>query len=241
MPAAVADPPVVPVVAPVAPVAAVPTPAPAPVAPVVDAKPAAPAPVEAAKPSLLDSATKPADKPVDAVKPIDPKPTDAKPVDTPAEIVLKAPEGVEVSADELKGVTEFAKAQGLTQKQAEAQLGRELAARGAADRAQAALMTKTLDESRKSFESDPDYGGPKLQESLQSAKRGLDYVMPNGKPLVPAELKPLILQHFGDSAPVLKLLSNLGSLLREDQPPGTGNFSQAARKTDAELFYPTKK
>ena len=245
MPAAVADPPVVPVAAPVAPVAATPapaavpapaSPAPAPAAASVPAPKPADAP--ATKPSLLDSVAKPADAKPDE-KPGDAKPTDAKAADpAPAEIVLKAPEGVEVSAEELKGVTDFAKAQGLTQKQAEAQLGRELAARGAADRAQAALMTKTLDESRKSFESDPDYGGPKLQESLQSAKRGLDFVMPNGKPLVPPELKPMILQHFGDSAPVLKFLTNLGSLMREDQPPGAGNFAQAAPKSDAQLFYP---
>lgn len=91
--------------------------------------------------------------------------------DTPPEITLAKPDGSLLSDDEVSKITEFAKANGYSQEQANKLLEREsVAATSRVDeqsKAVEALSIKWIDEAK----ADAEIGGDKFEESAEMAKR----------------------------------------------------------------------
>lgn len=168
------------------------------------------------------------------------KPTEAAPATykaaaatapTPAvaagEIKLTVPKDAPLTEDDAKSVAEFAKANGLTQAQAEKVLERD--AKSAGDRA---ALTKTQQEQvakqqfaqgekiksdgAKLFAEDPDFGGAKHKQSVEDATRAV-------AKFADPELQKFLASHpLGSDPLVLRMFARIGSNLRED---GSGNAS----------------
>ncbi len=170
------------------------------------------------------------DPPADPAKPADAKPTDAPAADA---WELKV-EGV--APEVLKQTTEWAKAQGLNQKQAEAALARETAANTARETASKAALGNFFSAQRESFQKDPEFGGPKFEQSVAHIERALNKL---GDP----ELTAVVTNPdspFLKYAPFARLLAKAGALLGEDGALPSGHAPNKPRN-DGELFYGPKK
>lgn len=246
--AAVADPPVsqAPNTAPT-PTATTPptTPAAAP-SPVVGSPAATSAPAADSKTPESAKAPEPA-KPTDPPKPLsvkdllsDPPAEPAKPADPNA-----APPAADawelkvegVAPEVLKQTTEWAKSNGLNQKQAEAALVREQTAAAARDTANKAQLGSFFSTQRESFQKDPNFGGPKFEQSVAHIERALNV-------LGDAELRAVVTNKdspFLKYAPFARLLAKAGALLGEDGALPSGTAPNRPRN-DGELFFgPNKK
>lgn len=209
------------------------------------AAPAAPAPTFGApgapKTTVADAgAPAPAVVPVGAVKAADPAPaapaTDGprsllageapKAPAAPAAVVpapaadykLALPEKSALNADDLKGISEWAKAEGLTEKQAQAALTREdkrvAGLRESISTGQQTeynqLFTKFSDE----LKANKDFGGDKLPATIANAKRFLNtYASESFR-------NALAKTPFGSHPELIAMLAKAGATLREDTPPG---------------------
>ncbi len=144
-----------------------------------------------------------------------------------SEIKLAAPKDSGLADADVAKVVEFAKAHGLTQVQAEKVLARD-AERVTADsaakkQADAAVQKQHFQEMEKlkvdgaaAFAKDPDFGGEKLQSSIASAKLAIS------KLADPELVKFLEVHPFGSDPLVLRMLTRVGQLLREDGAVAAG-------------------
>ncbi|MES2531931.1 MAG: hypothetical protein V4636_12915 [Pseudomonadota bacterium] len=151
----------------------------------------------------------------------------------PAEILLKAPEGVEMAATDLAAITSFAKDNGLSQKQAEAILARDVAGRKAGEEARQTEV-RTIGESwRQEAEKHPEIGGDKLPAAIASAKRAL---MAHASA---DERAAISNSPFGNNPIFLAIMARVGARLTEDTVHAGGPSGQTApAKTPGQIMYP---
>jgi hypothetical protein len=178
-------------------------------------KPKADEPAKPDESAPKPDAPKPEDKPKDEPKKEEPKPGEPKPSadanKAPVDYEnLKLPDGSLLSAADLEALKKDAKESGLTLEDAQG----VLEVKSDAVKAYAQRQTETLQAVRKewraNWEKDPVYGGEKLNENTELARRGWDWFADN-------ELKMLADQTgFGDHPAVLKALARLGKLFAED-------------------------
>ena len=123
---------------------------------------------------------------------------------------LKLPDGSLLSADELAEVKKVAKDSGLTLDEAQGVLEVKNDAVKAYSARQTELIVKARQEWKESWSNDPEYGGDKLKENTELAKRAWGKLADN-------ELKTLADQTgFGDHPAVLRMMARIGRLFSED-------------------------
>lgn len=178
-----------------------------PVEPVVDAKPAA-------EPKKEEPAVEPK---------ADEKPAEAKPV-APEKYELKISEGSVVDAGFVERIAAHAKAQGLSQEQAQALLDQQSEQVGAFIKQQSeSWMAQSL--------ADKEIGGEALNKNVEMAKRVIDRF---GSESLKAELNKT---GYGNHVEVLRLLVKIGSSMSEDQLVVPGSQPVSAPKSREELYY----
>ncbi len=149
----------------------------------------------------------------------------------PVEIVLKAPEGVDVPAADLTAVTEFAKANKLSQAQADAILSRDIASRKASAEAQAQEVRTIGETWSQQAKEHPEIGGDKLPGAIAAAKRAL-MVHANAEERAMIDASP-----FGSNPTFLAIMARVGARLTEDTVHA-GNTGATAPKSPGEIMYP---
>lgn len=200
--------------------AANPTPAPA------DPAPADPAPADPT-PTILGGDPAPSD-PTPTDPPQDP-PSDppADPVD-PEPIKLEAPEGAELPDGLLDGITKYAEENGLTQKQAEAQLNLELSKAQAAQEAH----QKQVNDWAEQTKADKDLGGDNFNKTVELAVRARD------KFASPEFIQMLDKSGFGNHPEVVRFFKSIGEAMSEDSHV-SGTLPSNTNVSDGKLFYPS--
>lgn len=169
----------------------------------------------------------------------EPKPGDAKPSPEQNATVdyenLKLPEGSLLSADELSAVKKEAKDNKLTLDEAQGILDIKNDTINAYNARQKQALSSFRKEWRSSWEKDPDFGGDKLSESTENAKRAWDKLADN-------ELKTLADQTgWGDHPAVLRMLARAGALFSEDQLVRGTLGGPPKEIPPEERMYPTSK
>lgn len=202
-----------------------------PIAPVVESTlitaPPVVAPVAVAPEKVLFPETTP---PVETVKPVEPEPVKpdvppepkkeepkepSKPSPEPKAAVdyesLKLPEGSLLSSDELAKVKKGAKESGLSLDEAKNVLDVKNDAVKTFFDSQKETLTRLRTEWKTAWSKDPEFGGDKLTESTELAKRAFDK-------LADSELKTLADQTgYGDNPAFLRMMARIGRLISEDQ------------------------
>lgn len=179
------------------------------------------APASGAAPAATPGTNPPATTP-------DPKAAAPTPATAAGEIKLTAPKDSGLDEPAVAKIAEFAKANGLSQAQAEKLLDQKAAdaasAKAAADKAIAdnlSSLAKVESDGRAAWAKDPDFGGTKLQESNIDVARALSKH-------APVELQKFLSDHpygkaLGSDPAFLKMMASVGRSLREDSgggPPG---------------------
>jgi hypothetical protein len=185
----------------------------APPAPVAVVPPAAvPAVVPAASTTPWNEPPKPpAAAPTPEVKP--PVVGEVKEAPKPPEkFVLKAPEGVKLEPAYLEKAGADYQALGVTQDAAQKLLERDLAAQKAAHESNVSAIKQTNDQWAKDLQADKDFGGTKFSENAEMAKRGLDYVDPDG-----SMRKAMETLGVNNWPPFVKSWAKVGRMLAEDK------------------------
>jgi hypothetical protein len=141
------------------------------------------------------------------------KADEAKPADAAAEIVLTAPEKSPLTADDVKAVTELAKANKWTKEQAQAALETQhktvLAVQARQEAKLKADYNAMYDTYAGEIKADKVYGGDKLPETLAAAKRTL-------RAFVSAEDRAVLeATPFGNHPILIRILAKVGAQLGE--------------------------
>jgi hypothetical protein len=175
-----------------------------------------PAKADAAAATTPATTTEPANK--EGAPPAQPK--------VPEKYEFVVPQGSEVffEASDLDAYAQIAKANELTQEEAQAMIEAEAANRQA--------LVVAFGEQTK---ADPVYGGAKLVETQQLAKRVIDRVRPAGHARAEAFNKLLTKSGYGNHIEVVAFLADLGRLMSEDTAAG-GSASTGKRLTE-EILY----
>ena len=162
----------------------------------------------------------------------EPKAENDKPEGAPEEYTdFTAPEGVELDTEMLSSFKEFAKADNLSQAQAQKYI--DLATGIVANQQDAFsnAMTETVAGWREASVSDKEFGGAQLQASMQIAATARDrFASP--------ELKTYLNEsRLGDHPEVLRMFVNIGKAISED------TFVQSGKAAREVNFYdhPTSK
>lgn len=134
----------------------------------------------------------------------------AAPVPPVAEITVTAPDGVTIAPEHLKAVADFAKANGLTQVQAQQIVNRDAAAMKTQAEAQAQETIRFANQWAAECEADTEIGGAKLPATVENAKRTLLRYM------TPAERSLFDASPLKNLPWIVKLLARVGSELGED-------------------------
>lgn len=219
-----ADPAVATPPAPVAPAA--PSPAPAavppaapPAAPTGGTPPAAPpAPAPAAPPAppkeegtLLGNGKLP-EKPGEKKDPAAPAaPADPAKPQVPAKYELKPPQGSPLSAAQLEKIAADARSRGLSNEQAQSEVERAHGVLAEHVEGQRQVWTAEQEKWRQAIKANPEFGGDKLAESAEDARRFLDRF--GSKDLRDA----LDRSGLGDHAELFYLCARAGRAMREDK------------------------
>ena len=199
-----------------------------PVAPVAPATPAAP--VTPAAPTTI--VTAPPETPAAPVVPA----VKTKPVEKPkqeADWKLKLPEGSLLDASALEKTAAFAKAQGLSEKQAQALLEREHADATASQTAQ----EKALEERRGAWiaeaQADKEVGGVNFAKNAELAKR---VVQRFGDDVLKEALN---VSGLGNHVALVRMLSKIGAAMEDDKfiKPGSANGTPKP-KSAADILFP---
>jgi len=198
------------------------TPAPASAAPVqqatastTPAPAAAPAPTAGTQPVTAPT-TQTATVPAAVVEtktgeqPVAAKATEAK-TEQPAAIELKLPKDSLLSADHVKELADFAKANGIKPEIAQQMLetqSKAVAAHQAKLQAQHVAQVETWD---KELTADKDIGGEKIQANMDLGRRALEKF---GSPEL---IETLRSTGYNSFPPLVKLLVNIGKAMSEDR------------------------
>jgi len=146
----------------------------------------------------------------------------------PDKYELKLPDdaGDYLDESDLAQVERVARAKGWTNEQAQASLEEyadSLAAQSQAFRVET--------------EKDQTYGGDNLAETQRLARLALDKVRPANTEQGKALRRILAKSGYGNKLEVVSFLADLGKLMAEDNPGGSGAGSKAGEKSTADLFY----
>lgn len=156
-------------------------------------------------------------------------------VDAPVtEWALKAPEGATITETDLKGVESFAKANGLTQAQAEKILARDMSFRTAAEQAQKAEVDAVGDTWLKQAQEHPEIGGKNLDAAVANAKRVLQAIA------TPEERKAIAESPFANNPMFLAMMNRAAKLLPQEDTVHASAGSQQAPLNAAQILYPNK-
>lgn len=131
-----------------------------------------------------------------------------------------------LDASDLKAFEKQARANGLTNEQAQAVVG-----------AEATRLVALSTAFRTETEADPTYGGDHLAASQQAARLALDRFAPKGTAEGDAFRRDLEKSGYGNKLTVFAFLARLGKALGEDRPTG-GGTGAIAPKTAAQTLYP---
>lgn len=198
--------------------------------------PAAPAtpPTESA-PSTTQTppADKPAEAPADDKTKIDDKKVDDKTGDQtkketpPEKYDLKLPANSPVDPARLEKIAAEAKAQGLTQEQAQALVEREHSVVNDLVESHNARIKGWIEEST----NDKEIGGPEINRNIELAKRVVDTY---GSPLLKQHLETT---GFGSHPELLRLFVRIGKAYGEDRLIRGSGTPQPAKKSAADLLF----
>lgn len=153
---------------------------------------------------------------------------DAAPV-VPEKYEFKLPEGVQMDETGIGAFSEYAKAQGLTQEAAQAQLE---AMAPAMQAAQVARLEKAKTDWLEAAKADKEYGGDAFSDNLKVADKALNEL---GTPELTKLLKSSGLNHHPE---VIRLLVKAGKAMSEDSKVISGG-NRTVLETTAQRMYPT--
>lgn len=146
---------------------------------------------------------------------------------------LKLPKDSLLKPEHAETLKAWAKEQGLTQKQAQAQLERDSAAALAKVESDKAELAAKVEGWKKDVLEDKDLGGANLLRTTKRTKEALTRHDPTG------ELSQLLeASGLGQLKPVVRFLESIGAAYESDKlvsPPPVPNT--AAPKKDADVFY----
>lgn len=208
----------------------------APAAPVADTpkagatESAAPAAAEAKPTGEATLATGAQVKPVEQAKPDGAAAEPAKPV-APEKYELKLPEGALIDAARLTEIAADAKAQGLSQDQAQALVEREHKAVSAYQTAQLEALSAKSDQWISEVQADKEIGGQDAVKNVTLAQRVLDRFGDVGFKQTLNDTK------LGNHPGLVRLLVRIGKTMGDDQLVIPGPQSGAAPKSAADVFY----
>lgn len=163
---------------------------------------------------------------------------------TRSEAALKAPDKYELKLGEksaldqsdLDKIAEVAKANKLTQAQAEVLVQqREEAAAGLVARQQT-FLDNTVKKWADDVKNDPEIGGDHLTVTLKNAKRVMDRFAPEG-----SKFATLLKESgYGSHPEFVRFINSVGKAMSEDGPIGGGGQNKGA-ETLADKMYPSMK
>jgi len=153
---------------------------------------------------------------------------DAAPA-VPEKYEFKLPEGVQMDETGIGAFSEYAKAQGLTQEAAQAQLE---AMAPAMQAAQVARLEKAKTDWLEAAKADKEYGGDAFSDNLKVADKALNEL---GTPELTKLLKSSGLNHHPE---VIRLLVKAGKAMSEDSKVISGG-NRTVLETTAQRMYPT--
>jgi hypothetical protein len=156
-------------------------------------------------------------------------PAQAAPAAAPAEIKLTAPEGV--APEVVANVTEFAKANGLNQKQAEAVLHRHTEAIEQHNTQLRENYQRQAQEWVKAVETDKEIGGQDMAKNVEYARKAI------AKYATPELTKMLNDTGFGSHPEVVRVFTRIGRQMSEDTIL-SGGGPPATAERDARRIYP---
>lgn len=193
--------------------------------PVVPPTPAKPKEPEAAKP--------PAEIPADPKPPTEPekKGDPVSPTPAPVDYDLKPPAGSLVSAEEAKALTDRAKKSGLNKEQAEGLMQERNDAKQLVLQSQQTELKNARTKWIEEVKNDPIYGGDKLAENAEKARRVIDR-------FAPTALKQWLNETgMGDNPDVFRFVAAMASQLSEDQLVRGQTGATDAKKKPEEILY----
>jgi hypothetical protein len=148
---------------------------------------------------------------------------------------LKLPDGSTLDAKAIEDVKAYAKANGLDNKQAQAQLERENANYAAYVEGQRKQLAEEMEGWKKTFETDKEIGGAKAKESAENAKRLLSKVMADR----PEFIKELDATGLGNHPDFVRLLVRLSKGTSEDKLVVSGAQETPELKPTTEVLFPS--
>lgn len=143
----------------------------------------------------------------------------------PEKYALTMPEGGNVDEKDVAQIEVIARAQNLTNEEAQALLVNHAESIKAES---ARFLAET--------NADPEYGGDKLDKSIELATAFLDRVQPRGTPKGDALRAMLNKSGYGNQVRVISLLADAGKLMAEDGHV-SGQSGGTEKKTQAEVLY----
>lgn len=147
----------------------------------------------------------------------------------PEKYEFKMPDGVQMDETGINAFSEYAKAQGLTQEAAQAQLEKMAPAMQAA---QVARLEKAKTDWLEAAKADKEYGGDAFSDNLKVADKALNEL---GTPELTKLLKSSGLNHHPE---IIRLLVKAGKAMSEDSKVISGG-NRTAIETTAQRMYPT--
>lgn len=158
----------------------------------------------------------------------------AKPA-LPEKYELKAPEGVQVSAETLEKVALFAKEQGLTQDQAQKVFERQIQAEADLVSAQQAKLQEEASKWMDQLKGDKEIGGDSLKENVEHAKRVVEKYGSD------AFKETLNKTGLGNHPELVRVFARIGKQMAEDQLVMPGKESGKAQVDPAEVLFGPRK
>ena len=187
--------------------------------------PPAASPAAASSSSAPPAATPPASNPPAATPPAQPAAT------PPADIKLTAPAGVSVDEAKLKGVAEFAKANGMSQEAAQKMLEREVGLETSFNERMKTQATQAREQWVQSVKTDKELGGTNFNTAIASAQKAV-------QAFASPELRKLLNETgMGDHPEVVRLFAKIGNALREDSLVTDAAAPPAKEKPIEERWY----
>lgn len=196
---------------------------------VADPPPAAAAPTPPAAAATPPAAEPPATTPPAAASAPPPSPEPAAAAAVPEKYALTLPEGGPFAPEHLPEFEAHSRAIGLTNDQAQKLLA-----------TQAATITAQKTQWLADAKADPEIGGAKFDESLELAKKGVDWAFPEGSKGAQFFVQNVTRYGLGTHPELLRFFARLGRALREDRPPTTGRATAPAAETRlADQMFPS--
>lgn len=149
----------------------------------------------------------------------------------PEKYDLKMPEGSALPESVLNHITEQAKAKGMSNEEAQAEVNRE---NEAVSRYTGELMKKVTEQKTawvQEVHKDPEIGGNNYQAAITNAQRALNA---HGTPELVQELNRT---GYGNNKEIIRLLARVGSKMADDKAVMPGASGGAAKKSALEVLY----